>query len=252
MIKNQVKKIAKKIPGAKRIAAHFGLAGPPSFIAYSYKRINLSEKRGFDLQLHQIKNMINYCKTTQSSDDSYDGGYHNVSLKGLTIKGRRDPWARLEVIDYEFSGKTVLDIGCNQGGMLFSLADSIKFGVGIDYEPRAVNICHAIRSVNEISNLNFYVFDLDRDPIENILDLIPGSGVDVTFLLAVCQHIKKWKEVIAFVASISPTLVFEANGTDDQKSQQSKELKKYYKKCRIVYEKSVDDGADRMLWIAQN
>jgi SAM-dependent methyltransferase len=252
MIKYQLKKMAKKIPGVKKIAAHCGLSSSSASPVYFYNRTDLSGKCGFEFRVQQIKNMLNYCKTTRSSDSSYDAGYHSVNLRGCKIQGRRDAQARLGVIEYEFVGKAVLDIGCNQGGILFSLAETIRVGVGIDYEVKVINACHAIRSLNEKSNLTLFVFDLDRDPLDNILELIPESGVDVVFLLAVCQHIKKWRELISFVAKISPTLIFEANGTDDQKSEQLLELKRNYRSCRLVYEKSIDDGADRSLWIAVN
>jgi 2-polyprenyl-3-methyl-5-hydroxy-6-metoxy-1,4-benzoquinol methylase len=245
-------KFLKKIPGVKKIARYFGFVSPPVPLTYVYQRMDLSGISGLDFRIYQIKNMLNYCKTTRSSDAGHNAGYQSVNLKGEHILGRRNPRVRLEVIGYDFSGKAVLDIGCNQGGMLFSLADVISVGIGIDYEVKVINACHAIRYLNEIDNLNFFVFDLDHHPLENILDLIPESGIDVVFLLAVCQHIKKWRELISFVAKISPTLIFEANGNNYQKSEQARELEKYFKSCRLIYEKSPDDSADRSLWIATN
>jgi hypothetical protein len=43
---------------------------------------------------------------------------------------------RLSKVPFDFSRKSVLDIGSNQGGMLINLGDKLKWGVGIDGDSR--------------------------------------------------------------------------------------------------------------------
>lgn len=80
----------------------------------------------------------------------------------------------------------------------------------------------------------------------------PENRIDIIFAMAVCAHINKWRELIQFCAKISPVLVFEANGSEQKMGEQVEELKRNYRNCRMIYGKSVDDGGNRSLWLAEN
>ena len=161
----------------------------------------------------QVLNMLDYTKTSgqRYSARSLPAGYHSIELDGIRFSGQRDPRQRVAQVPLDFSGKTVLDIGCNQGGMLFELADRIHHGVGIDYDARMINAANRIRSHRRIGNLDFFVFNLEREDLNIIRDLLPGPRVDVALLLSVCQWIRNWRELIAFTAAISPAIVFDLN-----------------------------------------
>src|SRR5205807_2432467 len=86
---------------------------------------------GTDRQAQQILNLINYAKTSGTVYDGrkFPAGYLSLDINGLRLRGQRNPKDRLGLVPFDFSDKTVLDIGCNQGGMLFSLAGRIRRGV---------------------------------------------------------------------------------------------------------------------------
>lgn len=252
MIKNRIKQSIKKIPGARSLAKKLGLAGKAVPIRYVYKRSSLALLNGEEYEIAQVKNMINYCKTTRSSDFDFDAGYHHVNIKRTEIIGRRNPKSRLDALGFDFKDKVVLDIGCNQGAMVFALAGTVKQAIGLDYEGKVINVCNVVKKLNGYRNVDFYLFDIDNDPHDNILDFIPESGVDVVFLLAVCKHVKKWRELIDFVAQLSPAVIFEANGSEDEKLEQATELKNRFKKCTEIYTTSPDDNTSRTMWLAEN
>lgn len=252
MMKRRIKQAISKIPGAKSFAKKLGIAGRAVPIRYEYERSSLVGLAAEDYEIAQVRNMINYCKTTRSSDFDFDAGYHDVKIKGTELIGRRNPKARLDAIGYDFKDKVVLDIGCNQGAMIFALADTVTQAIGLDYEGKVINVCNVIKKLNGYRNVDFYLFDIDTDPHQNILDFIPESGVDVVFLLAVCKHVKKWRELIDFVAKLSPSVIFEANGSEDEKLEQANELKKKFKKCTEIYTISPDDNTSRTMWLAEN
>lgn len=251
-MKRRIKQAIGKIPGAKSFAKKIGIAGRAVPIRYKYERSSLAGLRAEDYEIAQVKNMINYCKTTRSSDFDFDAGYHHVKIKTTELIGRRNPKARLDTIGYDFKDKVVLDIGCNQGAMVFALASTVKQAIGLDYEGKVINVCNVIKKLNGYRNLDFYVFDIDTDPHQNILDFIPESGVDVVFLLAVCKHVKKWRELIGFVSQLSLTVIFEANGSEEEKLEQENELKKRFRKCAKIYTTSPDDNTSRTMWLAEN
>jgi SAM-dependent methyltransferase len=213
--------------------------------SYTYKRIALSPEpeNGMDCSTQQILNLLNYTKTSGSSynGQDYPAGYHTLDIKNFHLAGQRHPKERFDIVPFDFTGKTVLDIGCNQGGMLFNIADKISCGVGIDYDRRVINASNKIRSYTGTHSLDFYVFDLEREDLNLIKDFIPREKVDIVFLLAVCMWIKNWKSVIDLAREISGTLLFESNGEEEQQDEQVAYLRRRYKNVQLLSGQSLDD-----------
>jgi len=155
------------------------------------------------------------------------------------MQGQRDPHLRLSKLQMDFTGKRVLDIGTNQGGMLLAIREQLYLGVGLDYDSHMINAANRIAATVKANNLHFFVFDLEKDPLELILDLVPDGSIDVVFLLSVCMWIKNWETVIRFCAENAPMLVFESNGSNEQQQSQEVALRKYFSKVIVVSEYSV-------------
>ena len=204
--------------------------------------------------VEQVQNLIEYGKTSGSdyTASKFPAGYHSVSVAGVRLSGQRDPAGRLDLVPFDFGGKSVLDIGCNQGGMLHALQGRVRNGIGIDYDARLVNIANRIKAVNEAHNLQFYVFDVERDPLELIRDLCPDQKVDIVFLLSVCRWLPNWQEVLRFSAGLADTMLFESNGMAEQQAQQINALSDLYPNVSCLAERSEDDSRlkDRRLFLA--
>jgi len=180
------------------------------------------------------------------SDVAYSGtrypmGYHSLKLRGRYFKGQRECSQRLADVPYDFNSKVVLDLGCNSGGMLHVLADRILAGVGVDSESRYVNAANIIKSLNGASNLHFFTFDLESEPLSLIDNFILDGHVDICFLLSVCMWLENWRNIIRHTATLSPTLLFESNGEDEQQREQVAFLTACFRKVQLVNSKSVDD-----------
>lgn len=208
-------------------------------------------------ELIRIKNILNYTKnrSVSYSGENYPAGYHTIKIYGETLKGQRNPALRFANLKYNFEGKKVLDLGSNQGAMLFFIRDQIKLGVGIDCDYRMVNAANRIAGAYESkNNLFFFCHDLDKDPLELLQDLIPGGCVDIVFLLSVCVWLENWKSVIVFCARISKLLLFESNGSMNQQIEQERELRKNYISVELIADCSDDDPGQkqRNLYICKN
>jgi len=94
----------------------------------------------------KLLTLLQYTKTDKIdyNADKYDVGYHTFVFNGIMYQGQRNPLQRLKNVPYNFTGKTVLDIGCNQGGMLFALRKKLRWAVGIDYNHKLVNAANRI------------------------------------------------------------------------------------------------------------
>ena len=202
--------------------------------------------------LEKIKNLLTY---TVTSGKSYNGrhhetGYHTLKINGQVLPGQRNPGQRLSTVKYDFTNKVVLDIGSNQGGMLFEIADKIKYGIGIDFDPRLVNVANRISNTNKY-NIDFYNFNLDKEDFNLINNLNRENNIDVVFLLAVCMWIKPWKELIAWVKLNSNYCLFETNGKSKQQAEQIDYLNKTFRSVEILAESSQDDPKQKkrkLLW----
>ena len=208
----------------------------------SFERIPV--RSGQDGQIDRLRNILAYTKLSGSaySAQNYPAGYHTLSINGATLAGQRQPAARLDLLPFPLTGKTVLDIGCNQGGMLFEAARrGIRQGVGIDYDPRMINAANSIRQHCVIDSLNFFTFDLEKDPLELVSDFLPDDSVDIVFLLSVCMWISNWRTVIDHFSRLSPRMLFESNGSAQQQDAQEAHLRSTYNKVEILQSSSPDD-----------
>ena len=170
--------------------------------------------------------VLDYTKANKSWFDErgLHAGYHSVLIQGEKVKGQRDPELRLAKIDYDFSGKRVLDIGCSNGGLLHALADRIAFGAGIDFNSKCINAANALKAVNGTSNIHFYSFNLDKEDLSLLSHFIFYEPVDICFFLNISLWVKKWKDVFLYCSTLTGSMLFEAHGDASQQSSQIEPL----------------------------
>ena len=199
--------------------------------------------RGLDRGARQVINLLNYTKTSGSAYDGvrYDVGYHSLSLGDQKFQGQRDPEQRFSSVPYDFTGKTVLDFGCNQGGMVMHHADKLRWGMGVDYDSRMVNVANKLSAYKGLDNTHFYVFNLEEEPLDLIRDLVPDEQVDICFLLSVCMWIENWRDVIKFCRGLAPAMMFESNGSVEQQQEQIDQLHALYDNVELCAATSEDD-----------
>ena len=209
------------------------------------KDIVRSENKDHDQILRVLHYSTNSPGSYNKSAKKFKAGYHTIQLKGRIYKGQRDIAERYKQIPYNFKGKNVLDIGCAMGGMLFHKQKDIKSGVGIDYDPKMINGCNRIRTYNNAHHLNFYTFDVAKEPLDMIHNFLDNE-IDICFFLSVCMWLKpNWKNkciaVIDFCYDLCDNLLFETNGTLSQRKIQKQYLQSKYTRVQSIHAKSKDD-----------
>jgi len=218
--------------------------------------VETEEVDGLDRGSRKILNLINYTKQNNVTynADPFESAYHSIKIGDREFLGQRNPKERFKKVTFDFTNATVLDIGCNQGGMLFEISDQIRHGIGIDYDHKMINAANRIRSFNNTNNIDFYKFDLQEENLEIIKDFLPDGKLSIVFLLSVCMWIKNWREVIDMVASISDALLFESNGSPEQQAEQEELLRATYKNVDLLQDQSPDDPQQKMrkLFLCQN
>jgi SAM-dependent methyltransferase len=239
------KKVVKSTPVVGTLARKLKLKYSRK---YEFSRLDTENCTDADERaFRQIQNILDFTKTSNSyySAEQFPAGYHTVNVNGRQVPGQRDPSKRLASVPIDFHGKSVLDLGCNQGGMIHQIRSLIKWGVGIDYDPRMINAANRIKSVNASENISFYIVDLQNDPLELISDFMPDRKADICFLLSVCMWLKNWQQVIDFAHSKSNSMLFETNGSSLQQDQQINYLKTKYSVLSMCSEMSDDDPVQK-------
>lgn len=212
------------------------------------KRFDITNDKEYSRGIKKIMNLLNYTKKSLASYSAgnFDSGYHSFKIDNYKFKGQRDPELRFKDLPFSLDGLSVLDIGCNQGGMLYAFSDVIKYGIGIDYDSRMINVANKLRSYSNTNNIDYYVFDLENEDLNYINDFLPDKKVDVVLLLSICMWINNWRDVISFSAKISEKMIFESNGNIEEQEIQVVYLKEVYQHVQLIHSTSEDDPSQKM------
>lgn len=245
------KAIVKRTPVVGPLARKlkWKMYGNSGSAAYQFTRIDTDGcESDEERQFRQIRNVLNFTKTSNSnySAQQFPAAYHTININGHRVVGQRDPAKRLALVPIDFRGKTVLDLGCNQGGMIHQLADQVRWAVGIDYDSRMINAATRVKNATGANNTSFYVLDLQKGPLELISDFMPEEKVDVCFLLSVCMWLDNWKDVIDFAQTKSRAMLFETNGSALQQQEQLEYLRTKYRGVNALSETSEDDPSQKL------
>jgi hypothetical protein len=172
--------------------------------------------------------------------------YQSVSLAGVTLPGLRQPALRAAHLPIDFAGKTVLDLGCNLGGFLFPLADRVKWGIGLDNNARVINACQKIRAYHGFGNLNFFVFDLEREPLSLLPEFMPEERVDVVLMQRILSD--KLGRAIRYLSGIADALVFEPIASHPASAGDIETLRRCFAEVREIdtgIPEPIDGGTHR-------
>lgn len=194
-------------------------------------------------QAESMLKVLDYTKADKAWFDErgLSAGYHSVLIQGEKVKGQRDPELRLAKIDYDFSGKRVLDIGCSNGGLLHALSGRIAFGVGVDFNAKCINAANALKAVNSTANIHFYSFNLDKEELTLLSHFIFAEPVDICFFLNISLWVERWQEVFLYCSTLTNVMLFEAHGNEAQQLSQIKFISSVYKNVQLLSEQSDDD-----------
>jgi Methyltransferase domain len=245
-----MKQILKHVPVIGSLATRIktSLNRIPAVETFQFVRLDTNTLEPRERAFRKIRNVLEYTKLSGSvySAKDFPAGYHTIDIEGQKVCGQRDPSRRLDLVPLDFSEKTVLDLGCNQGGMLLHLRDKLRWAVGVDFDSRMVNAANRMKAATNSSDLSFYVFDLESEPLELIRDFLPDEKADICFLLSVCMWLKNWQTVFDFGCANSSAMLFETNGSHDQQDAQIAHMRSRYRSVKTLAETSEDDPGQKL------
>lgn len=151
--------------------------------------------------------------------------YSSFSIPTFSIEpeiAQRDNVRRLEKIkisNKEMKNKTILDLGCNTGGMLFELQNfSPEKCVGLEYDYEKIKVANRVAAFAGIQNTIFIHEDLDKIDLSKYQE-----KYDYVFCLSINAHVKDEKKLFKTLGHFTKkVLIFEGNeGTIIEKVKES-------------------------------
>jgi SAM-dependent methyltransferase len=177
----------------------------------------------------------------KKSHKKFSYNYTTIRINDEIIEGTRDPLNRLNCLPIDFLNKSVLDLGCNVGGILFAISNKISRGYGYDVNPMAIDTANSIKEKHRLDHLEFFLENLEN--AENI----DFPRTDIVFMLSIAVWIPNWKNIIE---KLNPSLlIFEAHGKQDTKSNQVNFLKSKFTKVLLI---ETPEGDYRNLYLCEH
>ncbi len=132
-----------------------------------------------------------------------DKTYRVININGKSYSGkdgfknRSSDYVINEFDSDYFKGKTVLDLGCASGAILFEILDDIKKGVGVDIDDKKLDIGKFIIQENNIENIT-----LISERLETFMER-SEEKFDCVFLLNILHHLYNPYEVLQLTSKMS-------------------------------------------------
>ncbi len=119
----------------------------------------------------------------------------------------------------EVRGKRVLDLGCNNGAMLFQLSNfAPASGLGVEFDGEKVDLARRIADFAGLAGLGFRQADVDHLEAQEL-----GPPFEVVLCLALEAHVQNPKRLYVLLGELTRgSLYFEANASTKPKEVESR------------------------------
>lgn len=190
-------------------------------IPLKYLSITINDKIIKDLQT-LLQSTTGYT-VANGWNNRGQNGYQSLQLYNMNLVGQRNCLQRINEMRsvYDFTGKTIVDLGCNVGGMLHHIQEG-KFGIGVEYDKRSVEVAKQINRYLGPLLLPSIFFDLNLDTPEaanSTKMLLQNYKPDVVFLLSLGSWIKRWRELYSSVEESVKYIFLEVNNESEGRDQ---------------------------------
>ncbi len=142
----------------------------------------------------------------------YGVGHFYQSSNILNISGLRDSKYRKEKLNIEnlTYGKNLLDIGTNSGFFLLELKNNFKHALGIDYNPKLIEIADVAKNYLNISNIDFKIENFETKIVKKQFDIILSLANHHTFDKGISSTENYFKKIVNLLNS-KGILIFEGH-----------------------------------------
>ena len=195
------------------------------------------------------KKTMKYILQGTTNNSHYNGwnnrtsyGYHSFQMNNLDIIGQRQPYKRINYMRQylDFTDKTLIDFGCNTGGMIFHLPE-LKQAYGMDFDGKCIDVCNKISHLLKYKTVhNFECQDLNYFDFSLFLTKRGIEHIDVIFLLSLGSWITNWRLLYEKSFQYAKYIVLETNN-DEEGKPQLELFRSFNANINMISDASIDD-----------
>jgi 2-polyprenyl-3-methyl-5-hydroxy-6-metoxy-1,4-benzoquinol methylase len=166
----------------------------------------------------RLKKLLDAWRIAQKSNASAPAlplAYYAIDFEGYHFPGERpwsERWNRIKNSS-NYSGKTILELGCNMGLLsiyLLKEAGAAKC-IGVDHDKKILESAKLISEVFEVNPVFKQInFDSTKDWESDLL----SSNIDVVFALNVLNWVNYKDRLLKFLSNF-PEIIFEGHDTTE-------------------------------------
>jgi len=175
----------------------------------------------------KLKKLLNAWKLAQKSNASAPAlplAYYAIDFEGYHFPGERpwtERWNRLKNVS-SYSGKTILELGCNMGLLSIHLLKEAGASkcIGVDHDKKILESAKIISEVFEVNPVFKQInFDSARDWESDLL----SYNIDVVFALNVLNWVYDKDRLLKFLSNF-PEIIFEGHDTTEVERKRFKQI----------------------------
>ena len=160
--------------------------------------------------------------------------------------------AQFGIEESELKGYSLLDLGCNAGGMIF---ESQKYGpaisLGVEYDGDKVRVANRIAAFNGLNGVEFIQANIDKLVVSDLSQ----QTYDVVYCFALIEHLKDRNRLFRLLGAVTDrVLFFEGNSHTPGEEIKSKLMENGFvtvQSAGICGDDCMSDNNCRLMYVAK-
>ena len=170
----------------------------------------------------------------------YGQSFFYQSMPCINLKGLRDTKKRINKLKLEkyTNNKIILDIGTNIGSILLNMQENYQEAVGIEYNPKLIDIAEMVRAYKKKNRIQFICSDFQSYEFNKSFDVIFSLANHSTFDEGITDT-QKYFEKVKKIISSNGILFLESHAHLYEKPSDFEKLVDKLKKDFVVLKKGI-------------
>ena len=192
----------------------------PDFEKHELPDINDSA----DLRLKQLLDAWRLAQKSNASAPALPLAYYAIDFEGYHFPGERpwnERWNRLKNIS-GYSGKTILELGCNMGLLSIHLlkeAGAAKC-IGVDHDKK---ILDSAKLISDVFEVNPVFKQINFDSAKDWESDLSSNTIDIVFALNVLNWVNDKGRLLKFLSNF-PEIIFEGHDTTEVERERFEQI----------------------------
>ncbi len=168
-----------------------------------------------DENLKKLRNAWKLAQKSNASAPALPLAYYAIDFGGFHFPGERpwsERWERLKSLS-EFSGKNILELGCNMGLLSIHLLkeEGVVKCIGVDHDKK---ILESAKLISEVFNVHPKFLQINFDSARDWESDLISEDIDIVFALNVLNWVDDKDRFLRFLSNFDE-IIFEGHDTPE-------------------------------------